>query len=58
MYMIYFNFAERENLMMNDEHDNENGIDIESDNGMPNISDIDGIDHDPNDIGRPRKIRR
>lgn len=41
------------------EHDN--GVDIENDDDIPSMlsgGDLDGNDHDSNDMGRPRKIRR
>lgn len=36
------------------------GVDIENDDDTPSLlnGDLDGNDHDSNDMGRPRKIRR
>lgn len=36
----------------------ENGVDVDNDDDMPIMGDLDGMDGDPNDMGRPRKIRR
>lgn len=38
--------------------DPENGVDIENDDDFPLMSDVDGMDHDGNEMSRPRKIRR
>lgn len=38
--------------------DTDNGVDIENDDDLPVMSDADGADQDPNDMNRPRKIRR
>lgn len=56
----FFNFTEPESLLKNDNcvSDHENGVDIENDDDFPMMSDMDGVDHDPNDMSRPRKIRR
>lgn len=47
---------------MNDDcaSDHENGVDIENDDDFPIMCDMDGGDdpNDPNDMSRPRKIRR
>lgn len=40
----------------NDNH--EVGVDVDNDDDMPLMGDIDSIDHDSNDMSRPRKIRR
>ncbi|KFB44428.1 hypothetical protein ZHAS_00012211 [Anopheles sinensis] len=36
----------------------DNGVDVDHDDELPIIGDIDPMDNDPNDLGRPRKIRR
>lgn len=41
-----------------DNINDENGVDIEHDDDQPLMGDLDGMDHDPNDMSRPRKIRR
>lgn len=56
-------FSEPENLLKaNDDcvSDHENGVDIENDDDFPIMCDMDGGDdpNDPNDMSRPRKIRR
>lgn len=33
-------------------------MDIENDDDYPMMNDLEVGDHDPNDMGRPRKIRR
>lgn len=55
-----FYIVEQENFLKNDNctSDNENGVDIENNDDYPLMSDLDGADHDPNDMSRPRKIRR
>lgn len=51
---------DHDSSLKNDSHttDHDNGVDIENDDDLPMMSDMDGGDHDPNDMGRPRKIRR
>lgn len=49
--------------IMKNEHtttEHDNGVDIENDDDTPSLmnGDLDGNDHDSNDMGRPRKIRR
>uniref|UniRef100_A0A182M2P7 Homeobox domain-containing protein n=1 Tax=Anopheles culicifacies TaxID=139723 RepID=A0A182M2P7_9DIPT len=34
------------------------GVDVDNDDELPIMGDIDPMDNDPNDMGRPRKIRR
>lgn len=41
-----------------DNLNDDNGVDIEHDDDQPLMGDLDGMDHDPNDMSRPRKIRR
>lgn len=41
----------------NFQSDHESVLDVENDD-YPLISDLDVADHDPNDMGRPRKIKR
>lgn len=36
----------------------ENGVDVDNDDELPIMGDLDGMDGDPNDMNRPRKIRR
>lgn len=36
----------------------DNGVDVDNDDELPIMGDIDPMDNDPNDMGRPRKIRR
>lgn len=57
-YLLYSFFAEPESLLKADScvSDTDNGVDIENDDDLP--MDGDGMDHDPNDMNRPRKIRR
>lgn len=53
-------FPETDSHIQNDncQSDHENGLDIENDDDYPMMSDLDVADHDPNDMSRPRKIRR
>lgn len=52
-------FSDQENSMKIDANDNhEVGVDVDNDDDMPLMGDIDSIDHDSNDMSRPRKIRR
>ncbi|XP_050095041.1 retinal homeobox protein Rx1 [Anopheles aquasalis] len=36
----------------------DHGVDVDNDDELPIMGDIDPMDNDPNDMGRPRKIRR
>lgn len=36
----------------------ESNNELDNDDDMPLMGDMDCLDHDPNDMGRPRKIRR
>lgn len=56
---FYRYFSDQENSMKIDANDNhEVGVDVDNDDDMPLMGDIDSIDHDSNDMSRPRKIRR
>lgn len=56
---FYCSFSDQENSMKIDANDNhEVGVDVDNDDDMPLMGDIDSIDHDSNDMSRPRKIRR
>lgn len=51
--------ADQENSLKVDANDNhEVGVDVDNDDDMPLMGDMDSIDHDSNDMSRPRKIRR
>lgn len=56
----FISFSETDSHIQNDncQSDHENGLDIENDDDYPMMSDLDVADHDPNDMSRPRKIRR
>lgn len=53
----YFRFSPsiESDHIQNDSSDHENGLDMENDDDYPIIDDM---DNDPNDMNRPRKIRR
>lgn len=57
---FFFFFADTDSHIQNDncQSDHENGLDIENDDDYPMMSDLEVADHDPNDMSRPRKIRR
>lgn len=42
----------------NFQSDHEIVLDVENNDNYPLMSDLDAADHDPNDMGRPRKIKR
>lgn len=59
--ILSLHFTETDNHITqsdNCQSDHENGLDIENDDDYPLMSDLDVADHDPNDMNRPRKIRR
>lgn len=61
---LFFSLAlahrtDQENSIKIDANDNhEVGVDVDNDDDMPLMGDMDSIDHDSNDMSRPRKIRR
>lgn len=56
---FYIKIADHENSIKVDGNDNhEVGVDVDNDDDMPLMGDMDSIDHDSNDMSRPRKIRR
>lgn len=62
LYFDFFffdlNFTDSDSHIQNDncQSDHENGLDIENDDDYPMMSDLEVVD--PNDMNRPRKIRR
>lgn len=38
--------------------DQDQGVDVDNDDDLPMMGEMDSMDHDSNDMGRPRKIRR
>lgn len=59
LFFLYI-YTETESVLKSSDNcsDHENGLDIENEDDFRMMSDVDGIDHDPNDMNRPRKIRR
>lgn len=59
-YNVYFVPTEPESISKAEScvSDSDTGVDIENDDNMAALSDAEGGDHDPNDMSRPRKIRR
>jgi hypothetical protein len=56
---LYIKISDHENSIKVDANDNHDvGVDVDNDDDMPLMGDIDSIDHDSNDMSRPRKIRR
>lgn len=60
IFIFLLSPTETDSHIQNDncQSDHENGLDIENDDDYPLMSDLDVADHDPNDMSRPRKIRR
>lgn len=53
------NFLDHENSLKIDTNiEQDVGVDVDNDEDLPIISEMDAMDHDSNDMSRPRKIRR
>ena len=56
-YSLYFTL-DRENSLKNESITQDVGVDVDNEDDLPMINDMDSMDHDSNDMHRPRKIRR